>query len=55
LKTQSYAGFEEKAFNFVAYCMPRLVHLLSMEDSFASTYKLSTGDVLNAPSESLNP
>jgi hypothetical protein len=55
LKTQSYAGFEEQAFNFVAYCIPSLIRLFSREGSFASTYKLSTGDVLNAPSESRNP
>jgi hypothetical protein len=32
----------------VAYCIPSLIRLFSREGSFASTYKLSTGDVLNA-------
>jgi hypothetical protein len=39
------------AFNLVAYCIPSLIRLFSREGSFASTYKLSTEDVLNAPSE----
>jgi hypothetical protein len=39
----------------VAYCIPSLIRLFSREGSFASTYKLSTGDVLNAPSESRSP
>jgi hypothetical protein len=45
----------DDTFNLVAYCIPSLIRLFSREGSFASTYKLSTGDVLNAPSESRNP
>jgi hypothetical protein len=42
-------------FDCIAYCIPSLIRLFSRESSFASTYKLSTGDVLNASSESRNP
>jgi hypothetical protein len=39
----------------VAYCIPILIRLFSRDGWFASTCKLSTGDVLNAPSERRNP
>ena len=52
---QSHVGFEGKAFNLVRYCKPSLIRRLYSEGSFASTYKLSTGEVRKAPSASRKP
>ena len=42
-------------FILVAYCRDNLARLAPKLDSCASTYKLSTGEVRNAPRQSLSP
>ena len=42
-------------FNLSAYCSDRRSRLLYRDSSFASTYRLSMGEVLNAPKQSRNP
>ena len=49
------AGWFSNEFVLVAYCRDRFACLAPKLGSCASTYKLSTGEVRNAPRQSLSP
>ena len=49
LNTTSYAGFPELAFSLRIYCRAYFSLRISNGGSWASTYKLSTGEERNAP------
>ena len=55
MKKQSNAGLSTFAFSFTIYCSVRLSLRISSGGSFASTYKLSTGEVRKAPRHSPRP
>ena len=49
------AGWFDNEFVLVAYCRDSFARLAPKQGSCASTYKLSTGEVQNAPRQRLSP